>query len=150
MFAYSPEYDYIKPMGSAVRPSNRGSNMSQQHTYTEIATNLALWNEFVNVDAAMTDAEFDALSTEQKVSMQVELFGAEAAMSAIEQAKAVVLDQYSAAQAAECFAYAEAQGCTDADEFLSLAMSKILYSADQLASGARYEVAPGSVAEYFA
>lgn len=51
--------------------------MSQQHTYAEIAADWVLWNEFVNTDAAMTREEFDALTVEQKVALQVEAFGAE-------------------------------------------------------------------------
>lgn len=53
--------------------------MSQQHTYAEIASDWSLWNEFVNTDAAMTRDEFDALTTEQKVELQIEAFGAEVA-----------------------------------------------------------------------
>lgn len=55
--------------------------MSQQHTYAEIAANWALWNEFVNGDATMTRDEFDALTAEQKVALQVEAFGPESAES---------------------------------------------------------------------
>ena len=50
-----------------------------QATYTEIANNWNLWNEFVNTDAAMSREEFDALTTEQKVALQVEAFGPEQA-----------------------------------------------------------------------
>lgn len=57
--------------------SKREIAMSNQHTYAEIAADWALWNEFVNVDAAMSREEFDSLTIEQKVSMQVEMFGAE-------------------------------------------------------------------------
>jgi hypothetical protein len=52
--------------------------MSQQHTYAEIANNWALWNEFVNTDGTMTREEFEAMSEADKVSLQVEAFGAEA------------------------------------------------------------------------
>ena len=48
-------------------------------TYTEIANDWNLWNEFVNTDAAMSRDEFDALTTEQKVALQVEAFGPEQA-----------------------------------------------------------------------
>jgi hypothetical protein len=51
--------------------------MSQQHTYAEIANDWTLWNEFVNTDAAMDRGEFDSLTTEQKVTLQVEAFGPE-------------------------------------------------------------------------
>ena len=53
--------------------------MSQQHTYAEIAADWALWNEFVNTDAAMSREEFDAMTVEQKVALQVEAFGSEPA-----------------------------------------------------------------------
>ena len=52
--------------------------MSKQHTYAEIAADWSLWNEFVNVDATMTREEFDSLTIEQKVALQVEAFGVEA------------------------------------------------------------------------
>lgn len=51
--------------------------MSQQHTYAAIASDFALWNEFVNTDGAMTEQEFDALTVDQKVALQVEAFGEE-------------------------------------------------------------------------
>ena len=51
--------------------------MSKQHTYEQIANDYALWVEFVDVDAAMTREEFEALSTEEKVDLQVEAFGEE-------------------------------------------------------------------------
>ncbi len=49
--------------------------MSQQHTYAAIASDFALWNEFVNTDGAMTKDEFDAMTVDQKVALQVEAFG---------------------------------------------------------------------------
>lgn len=52
------------------------AEVSAKHTYAEIASNFALWNEFVNTDAAMTREEFDAMTVEQKVALQVEAFGA--------------------------------------------------------------------------
>jgi hypothetical protein len=48
-------------------------------TYTEIANDWALWNEYVNTDATMSRDEFEALTTEQKVALQVEAFGPEQA-----------------------------------------------------------------------
>lgn len=47
-------------------------------TYEQIANDWALWNEFVNTDATMSRDEFDALTVEQKVALQVEAFGPEA------------------------------------------------------------------------
>lgn len=58
--------------------ANREMNMSQQHTYAEIANDWALWNEFMNTDATMTREEFDSMSTAEKVGLQVDAFGAEA------------------------------------------------------------------------
>lgn len=49
----------------------------KQATYTEIATDWALWTEYVDADGTMTREEFDALTIEQKVALQVEAFGAE-------------------------------------------------------------------------
>lgn len=46
---------------------------------------------------------------------------------------------YSAEQIAQGLAYADAHGATDADERLSLALTRILYDDAQIADGARYE-----------
>jgi len=51
--------------------------MSKQHSYAEIAQDFSLWGEYVDRDATMTEAEFDALSVEQKIALQVEAFGEE-------------------------------------------------------------------------
>jgi hypothetical protein len=53
--------------------------MTNQAAYAEIATDWSLWNEFVNTDATMSRDEFDSLTTEQKVALQVEAFGPEMA-----------------------------------------------------------------------
>ena len=53
--------------------------MSQQHTYAEIAADWALWSKFVDGDATMTREEFDAMSIDAKVALQIEAFGAERA-----------------------------------------------------------------------
>lgn len=52
--------------------------MSSQYTYEQIAEDFALWGQFVDPNAEMTEEEFDALSTEEKVNLQVEAFGEEA------------------------------------------------------------------------
>lgn len=52
--------------------------MSQQYTYEQIAEDFRLWQEFVDTGAEMTEEEFEALSTEEKVRIQVEAFGEEA------------------------------------------------------------------------
>ena len=71
-------------------------------------------------------------------------------MITIAQATAIIADQYSAVQTAEGVAYAEQVGYSDAEEFFSIAMAKILYSADDIADGARYPVEHGSLEAYFA
>lgn len=57
--------------------------MAEKHTYAEIAADYQLWVEFVDTGAAMTEAEFDALSIDQKVTLQVEAFGPEDEMTQI-------------------------------------------------------------------
>lgn len=52
--------------------------MSTQHTYEQIAEDFRLRGEYMDPNAEMTEEEFQALSTEEKVAMQVEAFGAEA------------------------------------------------------------------------
>jgi hypothetical protein len=49
--------------------------MSQKHTLADIANNWALWNEFVNTDATMTREEFDVLSIQYKLGLQIQSFG---------------------------------------------------------------------------
>ena len=53
--------------------------MSTKYTMAEIAEDYELWEEFVDPSANMTEAEFDALSTDEKVKMQREMFPYEAA-----------------------------------------------------------------------
>ena len=49
--------------------------MSTKYTYQKIAEDFALWAEFVDTDATMTEAEFNELSIEEKVQLQVDAFG---------------------------------------------------------------------------
>lgn len=51
--------------------------MSQKHTYAEIASDWNLWNEFVNTGAEMSREEFEVLSLEAKIALQVQAFGPE-------------------------------------------------------------------------
>ncbi|MCO7643667.1 hypothetical protein NJI34_43695 [Pseudomonas sp. S 311-6] len=51
--------------------------MSANYTYEQIANDFHLWGEYVDPDAAMTEDEFNALTVEQKVALQVEAFGPE-------------------------------------------------------------------------
>ena len=48
-----------------------------QHTNTEIATNYALWVEYVDTDGTTTKDEFDSMSTEQKLALIGAAFGAD-------------------------------------------------------------------------
>jgi hypothetical protein len=56
----------------------RRNKMSAHHTHAQIAEDFKLWGEFFDTGAEMTEAEFDALSIEEKITMQVEAFGHEA------------------------------------------------------------------------
>lgn len=44
-------------------------------TYAEIANNWNLWIDYVDPDGNMTREEFDAMTTEQKIALQIEAFG---------------------------------------------------------------------------
>ena len=50
----------------------------KRYTMTEIAEDFNLWGEYVDPGANMTEEEFDALTTEEKVQMQREMFPYEA------------------------------------------------------------------------
>lgn len=47
----------------------------KHHRYFVVATNWFLWNEYVNTYAAMTRAEFDALTVGERIALQIEIFG---------------------------------------------------------------------------
>lgn len=49
-----------------------------KYTYVQIAANFNLWEEYVDPDASMDQTEFDSLTLEQKVEIQIEAFGPEA------------------------------------------------------------------------
>lgn len=49
--------------------------MSRNHSYTKVANDYELWGEYVDPHATTTEEEFDNLSEEEKVAMQVEMFG---------------------------------------------------------------------------
>lgn len=57
----------------------------------------------------------------------------------------LIASQYGDASAQQGAEYADQIGYADAEEFFSLALSKILYSNDQLEYGDRYPVEPGSL-----
>jgi len=51
--------------------------MSKQYTYEQVAKKLELWQEYVDPEATMTDDEFEQLTTEEKIQIQVDCFGKE-------------------------------------------------------------------------
>lgn len=51
--------------------------MTATRTYQQTASDWSLWREFVDTDATMTREEFDALSVEAKIALQIEAFGVE-------------------------------------------------------------------------
>ena len=51
--------------------------MSNPHSYEEIAESFALWIEYVDPDGTMAEEEFDALSVDEKIQLQVPAFGEE-------------------------------------------------------------------------
>ena len=46
-------------------------------TSEQIANNFGLWGEYVDPDATMTREQFDAMTTDEKLSMMRECFGSE-------------------------------------------------------------------------
>ncbi len=46
-------------------------------TYTEIADSFALWAEYVDPSATMTEAEFDAMDVDDRMAIIETCFGAE-------------------------------------------------------------------------
>lgn len=46
-------------------------------TYQQIATDWTLWTEQMDTGAEMTREEFDAMTTDEKVALLVDAFGAE-------------------------------------------------------------------------
>jgi hypothetical protein len=73
-------------MQQSLPPAPRGIRgqeirMSNAHTYEQIANDWHLWQEYVDQHATMTRDEFDGLTIEQKISIQVEAFGPEATVT---------------------------------------------------------------------
>jgi hypothetical protein len=68
--------------GSTFREDDNMTN----HTYTEIASDYCLWVEYVDTDATMAEAEFDATSIEEKVRLQTEAFGTVIRINGVETA----------------------------------------------------------------
>ncbi len=46
-------------------------------THKQCATNFALWAEYVDPSAQYTEDEFDAMSVEEKIQIQLDCFGPE-------------------------------------------------------------------------
>lgn len=51
--------------------------MAKNYTYYQIATDWKLWTEYVDPHATMTRQDFDDMTVEEKVAMQVYLYGQE-------------------------------------------------------------------------
>lgn len=47
------------------------------HSYDEIAKDFTLWQEYVDTDGVTSKDEFDAMTIEQKVQLQIDTFGPE-------------------------------------------------------------------------
>jgi len=51
------------------------ANYNARHpTRTEVATDFSLWQEYVDPDGHMTEEEFNAMSIEEKVKFQREMW----------------------------------------------------------------------------
>jgi hypothetical protein len=46
-------------------------------SYEEVATDYELWCDYVDPGATMTEEQFNEMTTEEKVQMQIECFGDE-------------------------------------------------------------------------
>lgn len=46
-------------------------------TYEQVAESYDLWGEYVDPHAAMTEEQFNQMTTEKKVEVQVEIWGEE-------------------------------------------------------------------------
>ena len=49
----------------------------QSPTYQQIAESFRLWQEYADRDGTMTEAEFDALTVEQRIEILTQAFGAD-------------------------------------------------------------------------
>jgi hypothetical protein len=58
------------------QPKNK---MNTTKTYTEIANSFSLWQEYVDPSGLTSEAEFDAMTIEEKIAFQVSCFGVEEA-----------------------------------------------------------------------
>ena len=53
------------------------STITSSPTYHEQASSFALWQEYVDPDATMSEAEFNAMSYEGRIKLLVEMYGPE-------------------------------------------------------------------------
>ena len=51
--------------------------MAKNYTYEQIANDFSLWGEYVDQLATMSEDDFNAMTTAEKIEMQIELFGSE-------------------------------------------------------------------------
>lgn len=58
-------------MGGALGAAELEKIMS----YAEIAKNFKNWNEYFNTDGEMSEAEFDALTMDERIELLVKAFG---------------------------------------------------------------------------
>ena len=65
-------------------------------TYEEIAKNWSLWIEYVDPNGEMSQEEFDSLSVEEKIDIQVAAFGPEKSKKIITHAEAIALIEQNA------------------------------------------------------
>lgn len=54
-----------------------GETKMKHPSYEEVATDYELWCDYVDPGATMTEEQFDEMTTEEKVQMQIECFGDE-------------------------------------------------------------------------
>ena len=48
-----------------------------KYTYADLANDFALWGEYFDTSANMTEADFKFMTTEQKINLLIEAFGPE-------------------------------------------------------------------------
>ena len=51
--------------------------MRNEPTYAQIASDWNLWADYADPEATMTESEFEAMSVEEKIAIQIECFGNE-------------------------------------------------------------------------
>lgn len=59
--------------------------MTRKPTYAEIAADFDLWREYVDTDGVMSREDFDAISAADRISTQIETFGAEVIVPTVDE-----------------------------------------------------------------